>query len=1237
MVSRTPKSGFTTPPLKSDWPLPPACSCRSRCSGLAETMMEARAGVSRNRSIHGRSPVLVIALAGLALFFQSESAGAQSVYGGIHGTVRDATGEPFSGAVVTATSEEKGSEVHARTDQRGHYEFQQLQPDTYDVRLEAAGRKLTVIDISVSADDESLVDLTLPAQGQGGTVKGGSTLRTRADVAITLDRNALANLPNYDQNSTRFGFLAPGTQLRGTNALSSQDPENSLQLSINGQLPSGTALQLDGTDNRDPINQLAVFNTTLESLAEIRITTQSFDAESGQALSGVVTAQTRSGGNSWHGSAFEFRRSSWAEASNPNLQNPSLAALPTFKINLFGASLGGPIIKNKLFVFGDYQGIRRSLGQTLVLNVPTDLVRSTCLNPASAFCDLSEYLPINTSKPSSSPLIYDPNAGGTVFPAIAGCGQGPAAGLPGYCIPRNPSGGSGISTQAAKLLSLLPAPNFQSNSASAAVSNYQVAGAEAWDDDEFNLRIDDNVSAKLKLFGRYSFADYHINSPSAFGNLVGGPGFGPDAFAGQVRSPNHSLSSGFDYVLRNNLLTDFRFGFFRRKITVLPNSYNTSPATAAGIDGLNVDGNPLTSGMPLIVVQQPTLQATSSNMNYGDGQNVNQCNCPLFETVQQFQWVNNWVKTQGNHVVKWGEDFRLAEDLSIVSPSHRSGFLTFGQKDTANPTGSGPAAGGLGLATFLVGDVSAFSRSIGNSTDAGVHQKRLFFYGQDTWRATPKLTLSYGLRWEIYFPETVTGTGRGGYLNLNTGMIGVAGDSCCSLSGNVQNSWDNFAPRLGIAYQLNNRTVMRVAYGRNFDSGTTFGRDATLNPPVLINQALTQPIASPFHVFQFGQPDTNPIPPVTLPAISSSGEFALPNNIIATAVPNRVRVPTLDQWNLTVQHELAANLSFELAYVGNKATHVIPSGTTGAANSINLNQPTIADSAACQTNATSAACLAGYPFGNAFGWTQPITLDGGVASANYNALQAKVVKRFSQGYEFNVNYTWSKGIGYQADYFAQNPRLNRGVNIFDRAHTFVLYNVLDLPVGKGKSLLGGIGRTANYFVGGWSVNTITTWASGLPFSPTYAPTECTADRDTGPCRPNLVGAVHVTGDRDNYFTTTGGQTLASGPKDGSAPGETIGPWQRPAVGTFGTAGFNSLRGPSFFDTDLAVAKNIAFSERYSLQFRTDFLNVFNNVNLGNPSGCVDCNASGVQTGAIITTLAPNASQRQIEFSLHFQF
>jgi hypothetical protein len=1138
-------------------------------------------------------------------------ASAQSIYGGIHGTVRDATGEPAQDATVTIASVEKGTQLKVNTDRSGHYEFLQLLPETYDLEAEASGRKQIITDISVFANEEALADARLPKQGKVGAAVGGSPLKIRSDVATTLDRSAIQDLPNFDRNFTRFALLAPSAQIRTLAGNSSQDPQATLLVSLNGQYPAGTPIELDGTDNRAAG---VVINSPLESLAEVKITTQSFDAQSGQALSGNITAQTRSGSNSWHGSMFDFRHSSWGEASNPNLDNPSLAVISPFKVNIAGGSVGGPIAKNKIFIFGDYQGTRRSFSSYEVLNVPTQKVRDTCFNPAaSSPCDLSDYLP-NGSQ------IYDPRSG-KPFQAN-GCPEG-------VCIPHDR-----ISQQAVGLLSLLPAPNL-----SGPVSNYQVSGTEGYNDDVFDIRLDDNWSRKATLFGRYSFADYRIDAPSAFGPLVGGPGLSPGGFAGQTRSRDQSISTGFDYALLPGLFTDVRFGFYRQRVRVFENSYGSTPATDAGIRGLNLPGDNLSSGMPaIVVIQPPSLAITSSNITFGDGAVVNACVCPLLEKVQQFQWVNNWVRGYRSHWFKWGGDFRYLQNFILgASSSHRAGVFSFAPKDTANPM----RQQGLGLATFLLGDVSSFNRTVGNISDAEVYQKRLFLYGQDTWRIAPRLTLSYGLRWEVYFPQSVNGRNRGGWLDLSTGMINVAGYPCCSVSGNVQNTLKNFAPRTGIAYQVSTSTIVRAAYGRNFDSSAeVYSPSATLNPPVQLDQA-AQTVDGTNYVFQLGKQGTDPIPPppTFIFNVPSSGQFVLPPGVTVVALPSSLRVPTLDQWNLTVQHALTPNLYLEVGYVGNKGTHLPPQNST-----YNLNQRTIAGYVAnkCDLDDTKASCLARFPFYNTIAadgtqlkWQQMINYAANVSSSNYSALQAKLVKRLTKGYEFEANYTWGKGLAYQANYYVHDPRLGYGVNDFDRKHRFIFYNVLSLPVGRGKALLGSLNSTANYFVGGWSVNTITTWASGLAFSPTYLATECSEDRDTGPCRPNLVGAVQITGNRNHYFTTA---TSSLGPSvNRTGPGTTSGPWQRPALGTFGDVRYNSLRGPGYYDTDLAVLKNIPISESYTIQFRTDFLNVFNRVNLGNPSGCVDCFVNGAPTGAVITSLAPNASQRQLEFALRLQF
>jgi hypothetical protein len=820
-------------------------------------------------------------------------------------------------------------------------------------------------------------------------------------------------------------------------------------------------------------------------------------------------------------------------------------------------------------VFGDYQGTRRSNGSSVRLNVPTALVRSTCLAPSTPFCDLSEY---------PQPL-FDPATGNV-------------SQFMNNQIPRNR-----IAPQAVALLNLLPAPNV---SGAGITQNFIASGAEQFKDDDFNVRIDHNATERFKTFGRYSFADFRQNAVGAFGAVAGGIGLSLDAFAGQSRTRNQSIATGFNYILRPNLLADFRFGFSRYHVNFLPNGVGTMPAKDAGIPGLNL-GDTLTSGMPFLSIQGKE----GEDLSFGT-----LCNCPLLEKEQQFQLVNNWTRSAGNHIFKWGADIRYAQNLRVTSTGPRSGKLVFGNSRT-----QGPSGGGLGLATFLLGDVSSFSRFTSRINNAGERQKRWFFYGQDTFRITRKLILTYGLRWEIYFPQSVTRKGAGGWVDLNTGLVSVAGFGNINLQGNIKNNFTNFAPRMGIAYQATPKTVVRLGYGRSFDIGvfgTVFGHSVTQNLPVLAAQQLNPPLITG-SVFSLS---TGP-PAPTFIAIPPSGQFRLPDGVAASVLSSKIRLPTLDAWNATVQHEITPTLSVEIGYVANKGTHVF----AGDLPNYDPNQPSIVGFGTLTTDERR-------PFFKKFGWTQEIRYLASDASDNYNSLQVKAEKRFSQGYQFLAHYTWSKALHYYGDYYAIDPKLNYGPPSTDRKHVFVLTNMIDLPFGKGKILLGNVGTLPNRIISGWSLNATTSWYSGLPFSPSYS--SCDADRDTGPCRPNVVGSIHVTGDRNGYFTTTGGVRLAPN----GTSGDTVGPWQRPAAGTFGDAGRNSLRGPSFFQTDLSVAKHFALHEGVSLQFRSDIFNLFNKVNLDNPQTCVDCPNGGT---IISTAFGGSALQRQIMFSLRLQF
>jgi Carboxypeptidase regulatory-like domain/TonB dependent receptor len=1130
----------------------------------------------------------------------SQGARTQTIYGTVQGTILDPGGKPANNVRVVLTSEQRGTTFSARTNRAGFYIITHVSPDVYDLRIVPGAQGPSNDFVYVSADEEIVHDVQLRQQA-GGVVSGNENpLPVQPDRSIRLTRTEIDTLPNFDRNFTEFALLAPGAELKIPQPRPSVNPQGGILISNNGLNHSGSALQLDGIDNRDPATQYIILNPTLESVAEMTVITESYDAQSGQNLGGIITAQTRSGSNKLHGSAFEFRRTDWGQAHNPNLNNPALAEIPPDKLNLFGASLGGPLIRNKLFVFGDYQGNRRSFGDTNALSVPTANVRNTCLDAGPEPCDLSDY----------GIAIYDPK-NGKLFDQMK--------------IPKED-----LSPAAVNLLRLLPvsSPN---TAAATLVNNYLVTGAETYNDNAFNVRVDQNVSEKMKLFGRYSFADFLLEAPSSFGPEVGGPGLSSNQFAGKSTSRNQGLSTGFDYALKAGLLTDFRFGFFRHHLYQIANGYNTFPAQQAGAPNLN-KGDSLTSGMPEITIVQTGV--ANSNIVFGDGLAVNQCNCPLLENSQEFQFVSNWTRSHNTHLIKWGADFRYFQDTRFSSDQHRPGELSFNRKFTQ---GSDPSAG-LGLATFLLGDVTGFDRFVSGLTDAGQRQKRLYLYAQDTWRIASTVTINYGLRWEIYFPQSVTGKNNGGWLDLGTGNVLVAGYECCNLSGNVRNTLLNIAPRVSLAYQVARNTVIRAAYGRSFDGATAqiFGNSFTANPPVELSQTLQPKPGEGYPLvpaFSLDRGPTDPQSDLLFPNVPATGQIPLPDGISAGALPPRLQLPTVDLWNFTIQRQITSKLNIEGGYVGNKGSHLTP---VVNGSFYNINQRTIVGYAAdkCYANPQPAACLSRYPFYSTHGWTQPINYYGDTASANYNALQATISYRRNQSLQFGLNYSFAKGLAYNDNYYNIDPGLNYGPNDWDARQRLVFWNFAEIPVGRGKKLLGDLSPLADHFLGGWVVSSVTTWRTGLPFSPTYASSECTHDRDTGPCRPNIVGRVAISENRNGYFTTTAGDALAAGPNDGSAPGAPIGPWQRPAVGSFGGAARNSFRGPGFFDTDLAVIKNIHAGERYTVQFRAEFLNVFNYVNLGNPNGCVDCDIS---TAAVITTLATGASQRQIEFALRFRF
>jgi hypothetical protein len=654
---------------------------------------------------------------------------------------------------------------------------------------------------------------------------------------------------------------------------------------------------------------------------------------------------------------------------------------------------------------------------------------------------------------------------------------------------------------------------------------------------------------------------------------------------------------------------DFRVGYFRYQVDVFPNDFGSNPALDAGIPGMNIQGDAFTSGLP-----GGFINGGAADMSFGTalGDRTGRCNCPLKQDESQYQFVTNFTKQWGKHTPKFGIDIRRAFNLRVPSDNHRSGEIDFNAART-----SGPAGGGMGLATFLLGDVSGYRRFVSSSTDARERQWRWFVYAQDTWRPSAKWTFNYGIRLEDIMPQTINEPGNAGFFDLETGEMKVVGVGGIGLDGDIENKI-NIAPRLGITYQLNESTVVRMGYGRSYDIGvfgSTFGHNVTQNLPVLARQTLNAP-QNFERIFTLAQGPPAP----TFPEVGANGRFRAPDGVNPSILPPEQRLPYVDAWNLTVQRQLTADLAAEIAYVGNKGTHVF----NGDGPDINLNQPILTGFPAVPTNLRRPYFQGPVGgFGAPFGLTTDMRYLCNCADNNYHSLQTKLTKRFTKGYSLLATYTLQRLRNHGTDQYFYDRDLEYGAPEWARTHTVTLAATVELPFGQGKRYLGDVSRALDYVVGGWQFNTSVYIASGQHLNVDYR--DSFQDRDTGPNRPNVIGDItEGGGSQERWFNAT---PIGS-------PGSAF---SRPARGTFGDMERGSLIGPGFWNVDASLFKRFRFTDRTNVELRIEATNVFNHVALGNPDTQIGVPGNDNPNAGRITGTAANWLARNLQFAVRVQF
>ena len=1114
---------------------------------------------------------------------------AQAVYGSIAGTVVDASGGVVVGAKVTITDTGRNVVYSTTTNSSGAFIQSHLIIGLYKVQVEAPGFKTVSEDkVEVAVDTVHTVDVTMQPGDVKQTIEVTDItplLKTeRTDVATTLSDRQVTELPSFGRNFSELLLYTPGAVQFNWNDTSTENPQGGIAVNVNGQEFVGVGAVLDGTDNRDMMYGNMIIVPDLDAVVQAKVTSANYDAEFGQVSAAVVTTSTKSGTNQFHGGVSWYRRTDATMARDPFAQAPDPTTgkvnFPATHWNQVVGTIGGPIKKDKAFFFVDYQGTRAKNGGSAEARVPTQAERNGDFSAWSTQLGVKIYNPYN-------------GLGQIIDPTLR-------AQYPNNQVP--------VSAVAANLLQNVPLPNMASTALDA--PNYSGGFSDTYNADLLTARADYFYSERLRFFDRYTYTQFFKSAPGLFGPIGGGPQLNPIGYTGTGDTRPQSNSFGLDYTIKPTLTADFRFGYYRQRIFVNPLALG-SFASDAGAPGLNIPGDPTTNSMPHFQIQG------DGNFDFGNGL-YNNCNCPLIEIMQQFQYVSNWTWIKGNHTIKFGPDIRRLQNLRVPSDQHRSGEIAFTPQFTEHEviTPQGPQFdGGLGIASFMLGEVSSFQRYVSNSLDAGERQWRTFYYGEDTWKATPKLTVNYGLRWEIYFPQTVTGRDQGGWLDIHTGEMLVAGENHVPLYGPIKNTLKNLAPRLGIAYQLTPKTVIRMGYGRSFDVGmfgSIFGHSVTQNLPVLGTQSL-QPSNNWDHVFNLAA-GPEPLDPATVldsRPLGPTGNHLFPNGIRAWIYPDKMRLPTVDAWNATVQRQITPTLSLEAAYVGNKGTHIF----VGEGPSFDINVPNQAGFGTIDTDHRR-------PFFGQFGWNVPMPCFCNLGNNKYNALQIKAEKRFSHGLQVLGHYTFSHAKNNDGPYFLWDHNLFYGRPDWQRNHTIVAATIYELPFGRGRQFLHDVSKPVDYLIGGWQFSNATTWMSGQGFNVGYF--NCGSDNDAGVCLPNLVGNPYPSHRSVAEWYVPATNILANG--------ETNGPWQRPQAGQFGDVGRNHLVGPQWFDSDLSVFKTIPIREQLRAQFRAEIYNVFNHANLGNPNGCVDCGSGGQ-----IQNLAPNATMRRMQFALRLEF
>jgi len=1139
----------------------------------------------------------------------SPSLHGQKDTGSIVGTIRDASGASVPSAKVTVSDVERGTKFVTTSNDLGEYFAGPLRIGRYTISIEKQGFKTAVAGpAELKVQDRLAVDVTLQvgsATEKLTVIATAVQLETEtSDLGQVVDSRRVSTLPLNGRNYAQLALLGAG--------VAPSEPGSRVSASYGFSANGARALQnnflLDGVDNNanlgDVLNESAfVIQPSVDAIAEFKVQTNAYSAEFGRGNGAVMNAVIKSGTNDFHGDLYEFLRNQIVDAANSTLKQQGFGREP-YKQNQFGATFGGPLVKNRTFFFVDYEGLR--IREGLILNgvIPT---QDMLVGNFSSMLTSTPVFASDANGNATSQPALDCNGNPTFVGELFNARQTLASTLNpnGFCgVPigvdasgnptnmfQNTYRGTPIDPLAAKLAALYPATNTNNPN-----FNYLALPVQQTTRNNFDIRVDHRLSDQDYSFARFSYEDQPRFVPPPFGNALDGGNF----FSGDEDNSYRSVAISETYMFSPTFVNEFRFGYNR--INSHRYQVNAFQNVSGNLGFPGVPYSPGNGGLPTITFSDGSSVEIGS---YGY--------LPSIEKQNSFVFTDNFTKVVGAHALKFGGEVRL-EQFTIFQPSQSRGAMDFSTGFTANPaapiefTAAGDnnsgTPGGNGFASFLLGIPDG--GSIVNLHNIDYRRQIYAGYVQDDWKASARLTLNLGLRYEVFstikehhnqeatfdFATDSLIVPKGVSAQLTPTLAAIIPVSATGTPGLVSPDLNNFAPRIGLAYKITDKLVLRSGYGIFYggqENGPFSNPSPGFNPPFFITESFSMPCTQGIANLAGAGVDCS-IPGLNVLANGFPANALVdPNTPLLYSIDPKIRTPYTQQWHLGFQYQLPADTILDISYAGSRGLKLF--------NFYNGNQAVPATDpqflTLCTTPPNTIASCPTAPRRPFPAVDTSIALFRSDGFSNYHSLQVRLEKQFSHGLQFQASYTFSHalddassaslGSANQGDFRLQTrPQDEYGNADFDVRHRFVFSYIYELPFGKGKPFGKNASGFPNQLISGWQVAGIVTASTGN----WYTPTDISSNLSTSDCGGTVWNCI-----RPNRIGDPNAKPCVPG-----TAFNTCAFVSNSVLGEFGNAGRNIILGPGFQNWDLSVFKTFPIREEKRVEFRAEFFNAWNHAN-----------------------------------------